>query len=165
VGPEATGEVTAAMGPDSGVVVARFGRGVRCFVVRSEGAIAAYGWVSRGEEWVGEIAAPIRVPAEDAYVWNCVTLAPHRRRGLFCLVLAGVTAALHEAGAGRLWIATLDAEPAGGRGARSAGFAPAASVTAVRIGGLRALHVSGEPAARRVLGGHLRLDPWRTVTH
>jgi hypothetical protein len=165
VGPESTGEVTAAMGPDGGLAAGRFARGVRCFVVRAEGGIAAYAWVSRREEWIGEVAAPIRVPAGDAYVWNCVTLEPHRRRGLFGLLLAGVSAALHEAGAGRLWIATVDGEPAGGRGARSAGFAPVASLTVLRAGGLRAMRVSGGAGASTALGERLRIGRWRTIPH
>ncbi|MDQ6741776.1 MAG: GNAT family N-acetyltransferase, partial [Candidatus Dormibacteraeota bacterium] len=82
-GPGTVAEVVAVMGAEGDLVLARLARGCRCLAVRSGGEVAGYGWLSTGPEWIGELGLEIRPAPGEIYVWNCVTLPAHRRRGLF----------------------------------------------------------------------------------
>src|SRR5207253_2901168 len=57
--------IETAMGHEADLVAARFARGCRCFAVISDGAIAGYGWLSTGPEWVGELQLEIRPGAGE----------------------------------------------------------------------------------------------------
>src|SRR5262245_59347684 len=73
--------LAAAMGlADPALVLRRFASGRRCFAAWVAGAIASYGWVSRGRECIGELERPIRLRDGEAYIWECATLPPHRRK-------------------------------------------------------------------------------------
>jgi hypothetical protein len=158
-------ELAAAMGRDARLAAGRFVRGCRCFAARVEGGIAAYAWVSTGSEWIGEIDSPIQLSPAEAYVWNCVTLPPYRRRRLYTALLGLVAARLGAEGVRRVWVATLVSLPHAGRGVATAGFRPAAHAVCLRVAWLRLLWLvavrQAEPelaaSARRVLGGRLRV--------
>ena len=169
VGPD----LVAAMGTDGGLAAGRAARGTRCFAARVAGEMVAYAWVSTGAEWIGEIEAAIRLPPGEAYVWNCVTLPPYRRRRLYTALLGVVAGTLRAEGMGRLWVATLVTVPYAGRGVAAAGFRPVLRVLCVRACGLRLLWSRADRraggalagAARRALGRGTRLDrrPARTA--
>jgi hypothetical protein len=60
---------------------ARFESGRRCYAAWSGNQLAAYGWVSFEEEYIGELNLHLRLVPGEAYIWDCVTLpAPASRR-------------------------------------------------------------------------------------
>src|SRR5438105_10116961 len=128
------------MGPEGDLVALRLERGCRCFVVVVDGAVAGYGWLSTGPEWIGELQLEIRPRPGEAYVWNCVTLAEHRRKGIFRSLLAGISAHARDSGLRRLWIGSvaIPAEKAVG----PSGFEPALRFTSISIAGLQVLRVT-----------------------
>ena len=99
--------VAAAMGPEGDLVALRLRRGCRCFAAWEGDAVAAYGWLSAGPEWIGEIGLEITPGPGEAYIWNCVTLPEHRLRGLFRGLVSVICAEARAEGMHRLWIASL----------------------------------------------------------
>ena len=95
------------MGGEGDRVALRFGRRCRAFALLEDGAVVAYGWMSTGPEWIGELAVEIRPAAGEAYIWNCVTLPEHRRRGLYRTLLEGILAMARADGLMRLWIGSV----------------------------------------------------------
>jgi len=131
--------LSAAMGPEGDLVAARLGRGCRAFGVCLGDEVAAYGWVSSAPEWIGEIRLLLRPAQGEAYLWNCVTLVPHRRRGYFQALIGQVAAHLQAEGLRRVWIAegggpAVPALPA-------AGYRPVVELRERRRGPLRSLAV------------------------
>ena len=133
------------MGPEGDLVAPRFERGCRCFAVVVDGAIAGYGWLSTGPEWIGELQLEIRPRPGEAYLWNCVTLAEHRRKGIFRSLLAGISAHARDSGLRRLWIGSvaIPAEKAVG----PSGFEPALRFTTFTVAGWHGLRV--RPSSNR----------------
>jgi GNAT superfamily N-acetyltransferase len=138
-------EVATAMGEEGDLVQARFARGCRCLAVRAGGGVAAYGWVSTGPEWIGELGIEIRPGPDEAYVWNCVTLPPHRRRGLFRALLHTAVDGAGSQGLARLWIGTVDG--VGVSAVAHAGFQPLLSIGVLELPGTGWLSVRGAPGA------------------
>jgi GNAT superfamily N-acetyltransferase len=120
--PDRPAAVETAMGEEGSLVQVRLGRGCRCFVVLLGEAVAGYGWLSSGPEWIGELGLEFRPPPTEAYLWNCVTLPAHRYQGCFRALLGNVLAAAAGEGLKRLWIGSVDggAESA----VEDAGFRP-----------------------------------------
>lgn len=85
----------------------RFARGCRCFGVMSDGGVAGYGWLSTGPEWIGELDLEIRPGNAEGYIWNCVTLAEHRRKGVFKALVVGISEAARQSGMKRVWIGSV----------------------------------------------------------
>jgi GNAT superfamily N-acetyltransferase len=92
------------MGSDGDLVEARLARGCRCFGAWLGRELVGYGWLSTRPEWIGEIELEITPGAHEAYVWNCVTLTPHRMKGVFRTLVASLVAQAREEGLARLWI-------------------------------------------------------------
>jgi GNAT superfamily N-acetyltransferase len=111
--------VAESMGPDGDLVAARLARGCRCFAVLVDGALGGYGWLSTGPEWIGEIQLEIAPGPAEGYVWNCFTVAEHRRKGIFRSLITGIAAAGRRDGLRRIWIGSVEMpaeralEPAG----------------------------------------------------
>ena len=131
------------MGPEGDLVAQRLARGSRCFVVRIDQAIAGYGWLSTGPEWVGELQIEIRPGPGEGYVWNCLTVARHRRKGVFHSLLLGIIDSARREGFRRLWIGSV-AIPAE-RAVGESGFRPALHFASMRAAGLQI--VSASPAS------------------
>ncbi|HKX19000.1 MAG TPA: GNAT family N-acetyltransferase [bacterium] len=127
------------MGPEADLVKPRFARGCRCFAVLLGGAVAGYGWLSTGPEWIGELQLEIRPGKAEGYVWNCVTLAGHRRKGIFRSVVLGISEAARQSGVKRLWIGSL-AIPAE-KALAPAGFRPAMRFTRFGAAGMHFMRV------------------------
>jgi GNAT superfamily N-acetyltransferase len=146
------------MGADGDLVAKRLARGCRCFVVWIDGAVGGYGWLSVGPEWMGEVQLRMTPGAGEGYIWNCVTVPEHRRKGVFRSLLTGISKVAHAEGLKRLWIGSvaIPAEKAVG----PAGFKPALHFTSGSIAGFHWLAVrpspGGDPTlvadARAVLG-------------
>jgi GNAT superfamily N-acetyltransferase len=136
------------MGPDGDLVAARLARGCRCFGVSRDRELAGYGWLSTESEWIGELELEIKPGAGEAYIWNCFTLAHHRRRGVLRALLAGIRARAQAEGMKRVWIGSvaIPAERAFG----PSGFNPALAMTSVTLAGFHWLQarpaVGADPA-------------------
>jgi GNAT superfamily N-acetyltransferase len=150
VGVEAAEALATAMGlSTSHETQRRFAAGSRCFVALVEGVIVAYSWLSRDLERIGELERAMRMRPDEAYIWDCATLAPFRRQGIYSALLAHVAARLRSEGIRRVWIgASLRNHPSL-KGFVHAGFQPALTVIYLRA--LRFSHswvcgASGAPA-------------------
>jgi GNAT superfamily N-acetyltransferase len=139
------------MGGEAELVKLRFARGVRCFAVMVAGDIAGYGWLSMSPEWIGEVELEIRPRKAEAYIWNCVTLPEHRRKGVFRSLVVGIAEAARQIGVRRVWIGSVDipAEKA----LAPLGFRPAAQFRTYRFLGLFATAGTRivDPEARQVI--------------
>jgi hypothetical protein len=125
----------------------RFASGRRCFVAWVAGVIASYGWVSQGAECIGELERPIHMLEGEAYIWDCATLQPYRRRHLYSALLGHVVTVLRNEGLQRLWIgASLGNQPSV-QGFAAARFQPAAKFTYVRLLTAHRLCMEGYPTA------------------
>ena len=149
------------MGSEADLVKPRFGRGCRCFAVVIDGGIAGYGWLSTGPEWIGELQLEIRPRAGEAYVWNCTTLEPHRRQGIFRSLLTGISTFARQDGLRRLWIGSV-AIPAE-KAVAPSGFRPALRFRSLTLVGFHLMSVSdADPAlsrdAREVLRSRTRIS-------
>jgi len=113
--------------------------------VRSGGEIAGYGWLSTGPEWIGELGIEIRPGPGEIYVWNCVTLPAHRRRGLFRALLQTAVESARREGLGRLWIGTVDG--VGESAVADTRFAPVLSIEAFELARLGWLSLHAAPGA------------------
>ena len=110
------------MAAESGLVPGRLARGSRCFGARIGHELVGYGWVSTKSEWIGELELEIGLPPGEAYIWNCVTLASHRRKGVFRSLVTSIARQAHQERLARLWIASIVG--VGGKTILQAGFRP-----------------------------------------
>ena len=124
-------------------MAARFADGHRAYVAWLAGEPAAWGWAATRTARLGELDAAFAVPDGERYLWNFVTLAAHRGRGIYPrLVDAIVRAEAPEAD--RFWIAYAPENHASGAGIRKAGFVPVAELS---------FDAGGRPAVRAEAGG------------
>src|SRR5262249_39384832 len=144
--------LATAMGvADPRLVQQRLASGRRCFTACVTGSIAAYGWVSRSTECIGELERPIRLREDEAYIWDCATLAPFRRKLLYSALLSHVAAVLRDEGLQHLWIgASLRNQPSI-QGFAAARFQPAAKFTYARLFSVSGLWMRGYPTASPAL--------------
>ncbi len=133
------------MGADGRRAAGRFGRGCRCFAVEHEGQIVAFAWTSGSTEWIGELSLSITPAAGEAYIWNCFTLEPYRRRGNYRRLLEGLVLQANADHLRRLWIGSVE-DPAEKADA-DAGFAPVLHIDVTRVAGLRMLRAVPAPGA------------------
>ncbi len=147
-GPEAAPELAAIMeGIRYSEILGRFKSGRRCYTARVEEKLVAYGWVSFGEEYVGELHLRLRLKPEEAYIWDCATIPAFRRQRLYSALLSFILQDLREPGSQleRAWIgANLDNEPSQ-RGIARAGFHRVAGLVVERVLGMRMVWVEGWP--------------------
>jgi GNAT superfamily N-acetyltransferase len=145
---EASARLAEAMdhsGPEQ--VLQRFATGRRCFVARVTGQIAAYGWVSQSAECIGEMEREIQIQADEAYLWDCVTLPPYRRMRLYSALLSHIVSELRREGARLAWIGSAVHNRPSLRGFANAGFRPVMRATYFRLFRLSCLFVSAYPEA------------------
>jgi GNAT superfamily N-acetyltransferase len=146
---------TIAMGAESHLVPKRLAKGSRCFGAWLGHELVGYGWWSTRPEWIGEVELEITPDAHEAYVWNCVTLDPHRRKGVFRSVVTSLVAQARGEGVTRLWIAS--SADIAVNSITQAGFVPILRFeTAVRLGmrWLRIVPVTGVDPGLAASAGH-----------
>lgn len=131
------------MGDEGDLVAERLARGCRCFVVMIHDAIAGYGWLSVDREWIGELQLEIKPRAREGYVWNCVTVPEHRRKGVFKSLVVGISQAGRRSGLRRMWIGTI-AIPAE-KALVPIGFTPILRLDSARFAGLQLLRIRPTP--------------------
>ena len=131
VGPEAEAELTRAMSqPDPAEVRRRFAGGRRCYAARAQGTLAAYGWVSFGDETVGELGLRLRLLPDEAYIWDCATLPEFQRQGLYAALLGRMLGELQAMGVQAVWIGADYANQPSQAGIAHAGFTAIADLVA-----------------------------------
>jgi len=134
------------MGVEGDLVQLRFARGCRCFAAWRGPEVIAYGWLSEGPEWIGELELEIRPGPGEAYLWNCVTLPAQRRAGLFRALLVHVARGCSREGLSRLWLGGLGDEPAS-KALPEAGFAPVLDFELERLPEVRRLTINPSEGA------------------
>jgi ribosomal protein S18 acetylase RimI-like enzyme len=160
LGPENKAALTAVPG---GSVVAedigkRFAAGRRCYATWVGGGIAAYGWVSFDEEYVGELNLRLRLLPDEVYIWDCATLPAFRRNHLYSALLVYIAGELRREGLCRAWIGANQENVTSQQGMARAGFRHVANMLIARVLAMRLAWVQGLPgvpdelvaAARRV---------------
>jgi GNAT superfamily N-acetyltransferase len=145
---EAAGALAPAMGlSDPEPVLRRLATGRRCFAAWIGKEIAAYGWVSRGCECVGELEREMRMQPDEAYIWDCATLPAYRQQRLYSALLCSMTRELQADGVRRVWIGTALANRPSLQGFANAGFQPIISLTYMRFFSLSITWISGVSGA------------------
>ncbi|HJS30065.1 MAG TPA: GNAT family N-acetyltransferase [Anaerolineales bacterium] len=167
---DVSGIVEAIGRSAEGMVRSRFEGGVRCFVARVGGQLAAYGWASTRAEWIGEMDRDFRIPPGEVYVWDCLTRPEYRRNRLYSALLADMAGRFQREGARRVWIGSNAENRPSIRGFVTAGFQPVAEVILLRLISLRALRVKPMATSGRGLAepitqalradGEMRLGEW-----
>lgn len=157
VGSDSITELAAAMvDTHSAEILTRFERGRQCYVARAENRIAAYGWVSFEEEYIGELNLRLRLLPGEAYIWNCATLPAFRRKLLYSALLTYILADLWSQKLNRVWIgADLD-NVVSQRGIARAGFQHVADLILARVLTLRQVWVQGRPGVPESLVAEAR---------
>lgn len=144
------------MEAESGLVPGRLAKGSRCFGAWVGHELVGYGWLSAKPEWIGEIELKIAPAAGDAYIWNCVTLARHRRKGVFRSLVTALVAQARTEGMSRLWIASVG--DLASNALRSAGFVRVMrfdSGSQLGVRWLRVRYVDGVDAALLAAAGEV----------
>lgn len=100
----------------------RFASGRRCYAAWVGEQIAAYGWVSFNEEYVGELNMRLRLLPGEAYIWDCVTLPAFRRNYFYSALLLYIAGELRAEGLCRAWIGADQENLASQKGMARAGF-------------------------------------------
>lgn len=131
------------VGDDPAEINKRFDTGRRCYAARVDGVIAAYGWVSFDEEFIGEQHLRLRLSADEAYIWNCVTLPAFRRNYLYSALLAYIVRKLFEERLSCVWIGADQDNLPSQRGIARAGFTCVADLLVARVLTLRQVWVQG----------------------
>lgn len=126
--------LSQALGLDSSEqALQRFNAGRRCFGGFSGDQLTCCGWVSQGEEWIGEMEARFIMQPGEAYLWDFVTLPSYRRQGLYSALLNHILRELLQEGCQRIWIGSnLENRPSI-QGFQRAGFWPIAQVWFLRL--------------------------------
>lgn len=126
-------------------IAQRFASGRRCTAAWVDGQLAAYGWVSYEQEFIGELRLSLRLQPGEAYIWDCATRPVWRRHHLYSALLGVMLGELRRESIRRVWIgADLDNE-ASQRGIARAGFHHVADIIVSRVLAMRLAWVQGLP--------------------
>ncbi|HEX3508219.1 MAG TPA: GNAT family N-acetyltransferase [Candidatus Dormibacteraeota bacterium] len=142
------------MEAESGLVPGRLARGSRCFGAWVGHELVGYGWLSTKSEWIGEMEREIGLPPGEAYIWNCVTIARHRRKGVFRSVVNSIVGQSTKEGLTRLWIASVVG--IGGKTIQQAGFEPVLQFDSGKMLGMHWLRARPAPGVNAGLLGSAR---------
>lgn len=123
----------------------------RCFVAKVDGQLAAYGWVTQGVEYVGELERHFNFRTGEAYVWDCGTLTPWRGQHLYSALLNHIIYQMHDEGIHRVWIGASRQNQPSIRGIVNAGFKSIVDVVYRRFHHLTSMWIIETPDAPRPL--------------
>ena len=158
-------KIAEAMGlPDVNPVLHRLASGKRCYAAWINNEIAAYGWVSRSAECIGEIEHEIQLQPNEAYIWDCATLPRYRQKGLYIALLVFICSELHNEGLRQVWIGSSVKNKPSLRGFSRAGFLPVITLNYFRMLNLSVLWVTGDPDATRssiASARHILTSNWK----
>ena len=137
--------VSAMNGVSSAVLLKRFENGRRCYTAWVDDRVAAYGWVSFENEYVGELNLRIQLLPGEVYIWDCATISAFRRNHLYSGLLGYMIEELRADGLCRAWIgADYDNKPSQ-QGMARAGFHHVADLIVPRDLAMRQIWVQGQP--------------------
>jgi GNAT superfamily N-acetyltransferase len=140
----------SAMGyPDPEPIRRRFQTGRRCHCLRAAGHIVAYGWATRGAEWVGELEREFRLGDDEVYIWDCATLPAWRGQRCYTVLLNQMLRQFHQEGAARIWIGASRQNRPSIQGIMRAGFQHIVDVIYRRAGLMTLLRFVESPFANR----------------
>lgn len=108
--------------PDPQPIHSRFQNGRRCFGLRAADQIVAYGWATRGREWVGELERDFYLQEGEVYIWDCGTVPAWRGQRCYTTLLNKMIYQLHQEGLPRIWIGASRQNQPSIRGIVQAGF-------------------------------------------
>jgi ribosomal protein S18 acetylase RimI-like enzyme len=155
--PKAATLVAEAMGlDDPAPVLERFATGSLCYVGWVNDAIATYGWVSVGKEWISELGLHIEMASDDVYIWDCATLPAYRGRGLYPALLRHIALQLRAEGLHRVWIGADTENIASQKGFARAGFRPIADVFIAPATGPNRFYMAGRDGVPENLVEYMR---------
>jgi GNAT superfamily N-acetyltransferase len=121
----------------------RLQAGHRAYVAWRGAEAAAFGWAATRTASIGELGFSFSITPDERYLWNFVTLPPHRGLGIYPRLLDAIVRAEHAAE--RFWIAYAPENGASATGILRAGFQVVADLS---------FDAAGRPAVRgRVAGG------------
>lgn len=144
--PEPVQMLAEAMGPGSSAEIdKRFTAGCMCYAARVDNRLAAYGWVSFQEEYVGELNLWIRLQPGEAYIWDCATLPAFRNLHLYSALLSNMSGELRSQSIERIWIGADLVNLPSQRGIARAGFRAIAEIAVARALGMRRVWIMGRP--------------------
>lgn len=143
-------ELAIATGRAEAEIRARFAEGHRAYLARVDGAAAAWGWVATAHAEIGELGLRFPVPSGERYLWNFVTWAPYRGRGIYPVLLDAIIR-IESAEAERFWIVYAPENRASARGIIKAGFTPVAALS-FDAGGRAAIQPRHGAASRSPFG-------------
>jgi len=145
-GPESVSALAGAMGPEASTeILKRFETGRRCYTAWAGDKLAAYGWVSLNEEYIGELNLRLTLLPGEAYIWDCATLPAFRRNYLYSALLVYILGELRSENLCRVWIGADFDNVASQRGIARAGFQQVADLVVARVLALRSVWVQGRP--------------------
>jgi ribosomal protein S18 acetylase RimI-like enzyme len=121
----------------------RLTNGRICYAAWIENKIAAFGWVSFNEEFVGELGLRLKLLPGEAYIWDCVTLPAFRQMHLYSALLAYIATDLRGQNLGRLWIGTNLENVASQRGIARAGFRQVGYLLVSQVNTKRMMWIQG----------------------
>ncbi|MEO7353657.1 MAG: GNAT family N-acetyltransferase [Gemmatimonadales bacterium] len=139
--------MAALQGRPESVIRERFEAGHRAYVASLDGVAAAWGWVATATATIGEVEAAFRVDAQDRYLWNFVTRAAFRGKGIYPRLLDAIVEA-EAVSAERFWIVYAPENHASGAGIRKAGFGIVAELS---------FDASGRPVVKDAVPGGARV--------
>ncbi|MEW5958340.1 MAG: GNAT family N-acetyltransferase [Chloroflexota bacterium] len=141
-------DLTAAMSlPSSELIHRRLEGNRRCFILKIDGRLATYGWVTHGVETVGELEREFHFRDDETYIWDCVTLPAYQRQRCYSALLSHIIYRLHHEGVPRIWIGASVPNDPSVRGFANAGFQPVIDLTYRRFYRLTILWFQQAPAA------------------
>ena len=123
----------------------RYAEGHRAYVALVEGEPAAWGWVATRTATIGELSTSFNIPARTRYLWNFVTAAEHRGKGIYPRLLDAIVQA-ESVEAERFWIIYAPENHASASGIHKAGFSTVATLS------FDAMGVPAVAAAERAAG-------------
>jgi hypothetical protein len=94
----------------------------RCFILKREGQITTYGWVTYGPEAVGELERTFNLRDDEAYVWDCGTVPAWRGQRCYSALLSQIVHQLHCEDTPRIWIGASRQNAPSVQGIANAGF-------------------------------------------
>jgi GNAT superfamily N-acetyltransferase len=117
-------------------MAARLADGHRAYLAYWEGEPVGFGWSATRRAAIGELGLAFALPVGDRYLWDFVTLAPWRGRGIYPRLLQTILVA-EASEASRFWIGHDLDNVASRKGILTAGFHEVGSIHVARSGRLQ----------------------------
>ena len=143
-GPETLPNLQTVMGQDTDAeLLKRFEAGRRCYTAWVEDQLVCYGWVSFGEEHIGELNLRIKLLPGEVYIWDCGTIPAFRKQRLYSALLSYILSELRTEGLCRAWIGADMENLPSQQGIARAGFHHVADLVIERVLAMRQVWVQG----------------------